>query len=94
MIVIAVARARPDQYRGFRVPTAGVGVHVAGGAEVVPLRAVRIRGDMRLHVSAAARGVAVDAVGARVRTGARVLSLRGGRDERQCSSKNRAPSSA
>lgn len=46
----------------------GVRVHVAGGAVIVALGVVRIGGHMGLHVGAAVRSVALDAVALRVRT--------------------------
>ena len=70
---------------------AGIRVHIPGGAEIVSLCAVRIRGDVRLDIGAAIRGVALDAVGARVGPSpivARVLSLCTGSDERQCCREN------
>jgi hypothetical protein len=66
---MSAAKRTPDAAsisRVSRADGAGVRVHVAGGAEVVALRGVRVCGDMRLHIGAAARGVALDVVGARV----------------------------
>src|SRR5712691_5252229 len=91
---MSAAKRTPDAAlisRVSRADGAGVRVHVAGGAEVVSLRVVRIRGDIRLDVGARTRGVALDAVGARVQSCpviARVLSLCAGSDERQRCSKD------
>ena len=67
---------------------AGVGIHVAGGAEIIALRAVWIRGDVRLDVGTRTSGVALNAVAACIRAGSEVLSLCAGGDERQRASKN------
>ena len=44
----------PSIARVSRADGAGIRVHIPGGAEVVALRAVRICGDMRLNIGAAA----------------------------------------
>lgn len=68
---------------------AGVGIRVSAGAEVVPLRAVRIGGDVRSHIGAGATGVARRSVRARVRaSAAEILRVCCGCGERYCDGQN------
>ena len=67
-----------------RADGARVRVHVPGGAIVVPLRVVRVRGDVGLHVGAAAGGVALHSMAVWVSA----LSLRAVGSEEQCARQN------